>query len=889
MLLFCLEEALGKYVNENEHSVTVANENLKNFNVQDAIEKSYLNDIFQLVLKTTTGTPQENSVKHLYKLSHDLCIFEVRNAIAHPNRPFLDVYWYRVATLAADPALEALGIKEPKSALYSAENGIISEPPEGWDKKYLWNIPNNLPHKFESDITGLIGRNRELDDLKKKLSSPRVHTAAIVAPGGYGKTALALDLLKQLVSASDSTNWLDAVTYVTLKTKTWLDDKFVDLQAIDEISKVEQNIAEQLGVIFDEYIDNIEQAIESFGDKRILICIDNLETIIRDNDNEFQALIEKLPREWKVIVTSRVTITNSYIYSLQELNEKNAIHLARLYNRNKGGAELPNEKYVALSKQCHFNPLAIKMTLDLYLTGKQLPDSIVEAKSNIASFSFSNLIDSLSENALKTLELVFSKSDCTRKLICEILNISTDIAAESVNELSRTSLLNRIPDKDKESYEINGSIKELLIINHKCIAIREHIQAKLIKQKNILNQIDIDQRASNFPKWHIQYLPLKIDPGLKIILADFVKFRFAKNVNKEKLSRVYAALSQNEEHYNDNYLFLRSYARVCESLQLLSQSEKLYKKALILTSDMTTKYMVARYYFEISNFTKSIEIYDDLVNEVRSQTFNPENETFYDTIYQGYFLSHLYSGNYELILEYTKNWKKELEFSALFGTYRASAYKRKIEATNNNDLKKIIDCFNSATQILDDIYRNDGYSQASASQGFKVIEELVYFYKYEQNCNYDRERCLQFLEFCDKHLVDIVETSRSRSTEDLKLVVRELSKISISNNPFFVKNNWKFYSSHSYKNAISKIDLDPSHRLVTINRFAENKNGCRTNFLFANDIEHEEYFVHFESLKNCNWNDWLQLSHNEVLGVEKSSKVKGKTALNVEICYIIEN
>ncbi|EHH1283690.1 ATP-binding protein, partial [Vibrio parahaemolyticus] len=680
MLLFSIEEALGKYVHENVNSIVESHEKLKNINVQDAIERAYLDDIFQLVLKSTAETPLEQQVKRLYKLAHDLCLFEVRNALAHPNRPFLDVYWYRVAAFAADPAFEALGIQETKSTLYSAEQGSISEPPEGWDKKYLWNIPNNLPHKFESDITGLIGRNRDLDELKRKLASPRVHTAAVVAPGGYGKTALALDLLKQLVSSSESTHWLDAVTYVTLKTKTWLDDKFIDLEAVDEIGKVEQIIAEQLGVIFDEYIDNLEQAIESFGSKRILICIDNLETIIRDNDNEFQDFIDKLPGEWKILVTSRVTITNSYIYSLQELNEANAVHLARLYNRNKGGDALPQERYVQLAKQCHYNPLAIKMTLDLYLNGKQLPESINEAKSNIASFSFSNLIDSLSENALKTLELVFSEPDCNRKLICEIVDISIDSAAESLNELSRTSLLSRSLIKDNESYDINGSIKDLLIVNPKCIAVREHIQSKLIQQKNVLNQIDIDQKTSNHPSWHFQYLPSELEPGLKIILAEFVKFRFARNANKEKLSKLYASFSQNEEHYSTNYYFLRSYAKVCEVLQLYSQAEKLYKKALSITDDMTTGYMAARYYFEVSKFDKSIEIYKGLVDKIQVQELD-DKVTFYDSLYQGYFLSHLYSGNYEFVLEYTKKWKDQRGFSALFGTYRASAYKRKIEST----------------------------------------------------------------------------------------------------------------------------------------------------------------------------------------------------------------
>ncbi|WP_152613858.1 NB-ARC domain-containing protein [Vibrio renipiscarius] len=889
MLLFCIEEALGKYIFDNEHAVTASHHNMKDINIQDAIERAYLDDIFQLVLKATIGTPSESSVKRLYKLSHDLCLFEVRNAIAHPNRPFLDVYWYRVAALAADPAFEALGIKEPKSTLYSAEQGTISEPPEGWDKKYLWNIPNNLPHKFESDITGLIGRNRDLDELKKKLSSQRVHTAAIVAPGGFGKTALALDLLKQLVSSSETTNWLDAVTYVTLKTKTWLDDKFVDLQAVDEIEKVEQNIAEQLGIIFDEYIDNLEQAIESFGDKRILICIDNLETIIRDNDDEFQSFIDKLPREWKVIVTSRVTITNAYIYSLQELNERNAIHLARMYNRNKGGDELPQDKYTQIANQCYFNPLAIKMTLDLYLTGNQLPESIGKAKSNIANFSFSNLIDSLSENALKILELVFSKPDCNRKLICEMLGVSTDYAAEAINELSRTSLLNRTPNKDKESYEINGSIKDLLIINPKCIAIREHIQAKLIQQQNVLHQIDIDQRASNFPCWHIQFLPNDIESGLKIIMADFVKFRFAKNANKGKLSELYASFSQNEEHYSDSYLFLRSYAKVCEVLQLYSQAEKLYLKSIALTDDMTTKYMIARYYFETSKFDKSIEMYDNLVSQIRAVKTEDDIIPFYDSIYQGYFLSHLYIGHYDFVLEYTKKWKDEEEFSSLFGTYRASAYKRKIEATNKNDTAQIVSIFNSATKILDDIYRNDGYSLASATQGFKVIEELVYFYKYEQNCRYDKISCLQFLEFCDKHLVDIVDTSRNKSSEDIKLIARELSNISVPNNPFACKNYWQSYSSPNYKNAINRNDVNPEYTLVKIHRFAENKVGNRTNFLFSRDDKDEEYFVHFDSLENCDWHDWLKLSSNEQLAVKDATRVQGRNALNVLSCYLVES
>ncbi|RPB36690.1 hypothetical protein [Vibrio parahaemolyticus] len=53
MLLFSIEEALGKYVHENVNSIVESHEKLKNINVQDAIERAYLDDIFQLVLKST--------------------------------------------------------------------------------------------------------------------------------------------------------------------------------------------------------------------------------------------------------------------------------------------------------------------------------------------------------------------------------------------------------------------------------------------------------------------------------------------------------------------------------------------------------------------------------------------------------------------------------------------------------------------------------------------------------------------------------------------------------------------------------------------------------------------------------------------------------------------
>lgn len=886
MVLYCIEEALGRYIFENESSVTCTHNGFEDVKIQDVIEKAYLDDIFQLVIRATKDTSEEASIKRLYQLAHDLNLFEIRNAIAHPNRTFLDVYWYRVAAIAADPVFENIGIKDIKAVLYSAEKGTIEEPPEGWDKKYNWGIPNNLPIKFESDITGLIGRNKELAELKEKISSPRTNTAAIIAPGGYGKTALILDLLKEIVATPDSTKWVDAVSYITLKTETWNEDQFIKLDAASEMEAVEQQIAEQLGIIFDEYIDDIDQAAREFSDKRIVICIDNLETILRDDDNLFHRFVDRLPRDWKVIVTSRVVITNAFIYSLSELKEKPAIHLARLYNRNRGGDELPHEKYIKLANDCYFNPLAIKMTLDLYVSGKEIPESINEAKSNIAYFSFSNLIESLSDDALKVLGLIFIESESSRKLICEILELSADEAASAINELSRTSLINRSSVNDNESYEINGSIKDLLIINPRCLEIRSDIQGKLNKQKVVSKEIDIQQKASNLPEWNIQYIPPESDHGLKILMKDFAKIRFSKYTNKEKVSAVYAKFKLNEEHYKNDHIFLRSYAKLLETMQLISQAEIFYLKAIEISSDMVTSYLLARFYFDQSDYEKSQSVYSSLVNEMGLIDKDSSVIPFYSSIYQGYFLTHLYKGDYQPVLDYTIKWKDEAVFRSLFGTFRASAFKRKVESIANTDVEETMSCLNSATKILDDVFRTDGYSQASANQGFKVIEELSYCLSRQDYYKNFEEKSIELLGFCDKHLVDIIETLRHRDSGDAKVIVNSLKEIPIEENPFSVKRHWNFAYSE-FKNVVDVDELTESYELVSVKRVVNNHKGVRTNFLFAECDVPNDYFIHFNTLDNCDWNDWLQIQVGTKIAVVAFEDVEGKSAKNVKSCCLV--
>lgn len=225
MVLYQLEESLGDFLIENS-SVEIFNDSkvkaiadrelksgrhIELSTVSDIVEATYLDEIFHLALESTKDQSINESLKYLYNLFVNFSVFAIRNAIAHPNRPFLDSYWYRVAAIASDPVIEIIRLPNIKETLAAAEAGNIMDPPEDWFSAFNWSIPNNLPSQFDHALTGLVGRKKDQQQLEKALKTDRVHTVAIVAPGGIGKTALALDCLSNLVSLPETGKWLGKV------------------------------------------------------------------------------------------------------------------------------------------------------------------------------------------------------------------------------------------------------------------------------------------------------------------------------------------------------------------------------------------------------------------------------------------------------------------------------------------------------------------------------------------------------------------------------------------------------------------------------------------------------------------------------------------------------
>lgn len=893
MVLHQIEESLGNFVLNNGDIESLNLDILENihrrevdrgrvFNkksIKDIIEATYLDELFGFALDIVQDSSIGDSINYLYSLFHHLDIYEVRNAVSHPNRPFWDCYWYRVASIASDPVNEILGLTGIKEALISAESGTINDPPEEWIQKVIWQIPNNLPSQFDHGVTGLIGRSKELTELKRFISNPRVNTIALVAPGGAGKTALALDLLNGIVSTPSYSQFIDAVLYATMKTEKLTSNGVVSLDSIETMEELKNNITDSINYIFDEAFSTFEEATNEKKGSKILLCIDNLETLLRDNQESFEELNYSLPATWQVLVTSRVSISNATILSLDAMKESSAIHLARTYSSKRGGLVLEDDLYPKLTKGCFYNPLAIRLTIDLVIAGHDVPKSLDVANKEIAEFSYNNLISALSEDAIEILEAVFVEDSSTRLSLCQLLNKDLDDISSAIGELSKTSLIRRRSSEQGELYSLSDSVRDLLVISPRNIAIRNRVQNSIHTRRVLSNEIDIRQVNKELAEWHSDYIPKNTSESLKILITEVNSNLSKARGNTEIAVRLFRKLKESKFIYEGESLYHRAFGRILELLKDYKSAEEHYLLAISKNPEApSSTYLLARLYHATKRYEDAYEMYQKLIDQDwASEEF--DRISFGKTIYNGYFLALLYSGKYEKVLDITKKWKEYGVYRGILGTYRASAWKRKMENLVDTDPDATIDAMTRATRIFADVFRSEGYFKTANRQAIKIFEEIEFCFNRQIYCDKYEAQGKELLEFAAANIVEIGNVEERFDTDSM---IKKLASLQIHENPFLTKE-WRTPSSNNNYIFEGEKENFASGGLISVK--ISNRPKEKASYLFAKDAYGQDYFLHYDNFKDGSWKDWCQLSIGHDLSIvpEKKDITPGRAIATVEI------
>lgn len=261
MVVWQIEKDLGDFIKANainknleylsSHVSKLQNENVPS-SIIKLVEETYLDEIFSLSMEISKGTSTYDKLKKLKELCSISTLFLIRNAIAHPNKPFPENYWYKVCSIATDPIIEILNLPNIYNSFRGAEAGQIVMPPDEWMSQPVWCIPNDLPKQFEHTITGFVGRKNDINNILKCIENKRLSLIAITGPGGLGKTAITLEILKDISNDPKYMNDFDAISFISMKTEKLTTEGLKNIPAVDTLESLKEKIVYNINFLFND-------------------------------------------------------------------------------------------------------------------------------------------------------------------------------------------------------------------------------------------------------------------------------------------------------------------------------------------------------------------------------------------------------------------------------------------------------------------------------------------------------------------------------------------------------------------------------------------------------------------------------------------------------------
>lgn len=150
------------------------------------------------------------------------------------------------------------------------------------------------PHLPPVQTTPFVGREDDLAEMLRQLCNPACRLLTLVGPGGIGKTRLATEAVRRLVTDEAAARiFADGIFFVPLDTVTTAD-------------AVVAAIAETVGFRFYSHAPPRQQLLDYLTEKRMLLVLDNFEHVLSTVD--FIATLLTTAADVKLLVTSQVAL-----------------------------------------------------------------------------------------------------------------------------------------------------------------------------------------------------------------------------------------------------------------------------------------------------------------------------------------------------------------------------------------------------------------------------------------------------------------------------------------------------------------------------------------------------------------------------------------------------
>ncbi len=720
----------------------------------------------------------ENKMAHVYSL---------RNKIAHIREGFtsLDL---QVLIDAVEDISRYLGIdgKEVIDFLYRVRNYPTAEiwkmPSEFALDTTTSTILNNLPTADYELEGGFVGRREDKRKIKQLLKGGLHRVITISGAGGVGKTALALNVVKEI--AQETNSEFDGIIWVSAK------ETRLSYVGIEEIEPTLKNYEQLVDTIIEVMgyeggqddlsvkEDMLKQILAS--SRCILVIIDNLETI---HDRQITEFILDAPSELRILITSRRGLGQvERRYELKQMKQRDAIRLFRQIAHEKNLvslSRLPDDTIAMHVKKVAHYPLAIKWMIGQVALGKPINrviNEIHDATSDISRFSFEQIYRSLSPQAQRVLcALSILDESPSVGVLQYIVNLEQEQFDDAIRELVLVSLI--VPEAHKDKRGDVTTQYTLLSLTRGYVQRQLNSDASLKhslvqRLQSVQAVIEEAERASKQYRYSLANLGAVTDEEkVAAMLAQtaFQKYqmgRYADAIDDYRravkiaprlaaLYRNWAIMESNEKHS--------------------AEAEELMRKATSLASDDVSIWLT---WGNIKR--KENKIKDALQKYGRAYQLEPQNPIVLNALGQAKSRLGYYENAYQLFakaLQFASNNESDLQNKRnriINLSSQADNLIRWAESLRHHrDFEKQEDKLLKALKICEDVVELDKRDQRSQDLLRKALINLGYFYKQAR----DFSKAQLYFE----RVVDILYTTRqTRFSEARDILIAAIQSATIS-------------------------------------------------------------------------------------------------------------
>ena len=896
-VLFRFEKSLGRSIRDNaeefssipttiiEQILRESGQETQDFTtIDEVVEAAYLNTLFDLAVTSARTEEYSRNFRSLKLWCENIGVFSIRNIIAHPNRKWLDHYWVVIQCLATHPLIIELELREVREALDAALQGKFEAPPDAWRKAVAaMEIQNNLSKSTRSSEHGkFVGRRKERQKLKKLVLGGRVAAISIIAPGGLGKTALLLSCLRELARNHKAMQNFDSIFFLSAKRQLLTAEGVKTIKPdLDGLDSLGMQIAKG---ILEDSMATWNQLIEVHGDRRIVLCLDNVEDLILEERDAIEdLLLNEFPRNWIVILTSRIPVNHTSAINLSKMEYEDAQALTHCY-AEEAGIKFKGENDAAEIAKLAESPLAIRIAIDLIRSGANFSDVSRNATTLTGNFAYAKLVGALPEDTRKILEALYTIDRPVKPTVLSMV-LEWDVVRTRVAmvDAERLSLINT-SDLKPVGLLLRVSLREYMRenIDDNYRDFRNSVLSRsdrLIADETIYSNVaDYDVDSTNYEQNLDDVQDNELRTRLRLILAGLgtTGFNSTKVLNElTYLGTIYTEVSAVD--------------RICGLVWRSKDEQVEFRRALENaiaknSNDWCAALILSESYRDVNMYDlakKHCQRFLDpqitLGGAVRARFlslyYTSEIWRASDRIRNGVDVAQAHSDLADVIRE-TSSWKdkdeKDVELVETWAGLHAMALRRSVEWSGAHTQTRM-DTLKKALDVYRWLYtESNGVTGRARLELQQLAEQFLYAYRSPEGANFVGD-VQSFVQFLAENLESLLVAAPERKAGRWRWLMNQFRVIDrgrlVEKVP---KESWDRWGIGE-----PVVSEDDGMIQVTIYHNPPNR-----FFLFAEDGGRQQYFVHGTKTQ-MSQHELDGLGLGEVLWVRPGEPDKKHSAISV--------